>query len=91
MAKARFLGLKYDMQDITTYHILSNALKISDQPKYSQLITDRIAGQIEVKQATTKLIYEKQFNDGEAKEILVKLCKEYPVVCSAVMKFLGEE
>ena len=26
-----------------------------------------------------------------AKEILVKLCKEYPVVCSAVMKFLGEE
>lgn len=40
---------------------------------------------------TTKLIYEKQFNDGEAKEILVKLCKEYPVVCSAVMKFLGEE
>ena len=42
-------------------------------------------------EATTKLIYEKQFNDGEAKEILVKLCKEYPVVCSAVMKFLGEE
>lgn len=56
MAKARFLGLKYDMQDITTYHILSNALKISDQPKYSQLITDRIAGQIEVKQALDEIV-----------------------------------
>ena len=42
-------------------------------------------------EATTKLINEKQFGDGEAKEILVKLCKEYPVVCSAVMKLLGEE
>lgn len=42
-------------------------------------------------EATTKLINEKQFSDGEAKEILVKLCKEYPVVCSAVMKLLGEE
>lgn len=28
MAKARFLGLQYDMQDITTYHIISNALNI---------------------------------------------------------------
>ena len=28
MAKARFLELKYDMQDITTYHILSNAIKL---------------------------------------------------------------
>lgn len=42
-------------------------------------------------EATTKLINEKKFGDGEAKEILVKLCKEYPVVCSAVMKLLGEE
>lgn len=42
-------------------------------------------------EATTELINEKQFGDKEAKEILVKLCKEYPVVCSAVMKLLGEE
>lgn len=42
-------------------------------------------------EATAKLINEKQFSDGEAKEILVKLCKEYPVVCSAVIKLLGEE
>lgn len=42
-------------------------------------------------ETTTKLINEKQFDDGEAKAILVKLCKEYPVVCSAVMKLLGEE
>ena len=42
-------------------------------------------------EATTKLINEKQFGDGEAKEILVKLCREYPVVCEAVMRLLGEE
>ena len=42
-------------------------------------------------EATTKMINEKQFGDGEAKDILIKLCKEYPVVCDAVMKLLGEE
>lgn len=42
-------------------------------------------------EAATALINEKTFDDGEAKQILVKLCKEYPVVCSAVMKLLSEE
>ncbi|MDE7253102.1 MAG: hypothetical protein K2O32_09190 [Acetatifactor sp.] len=42
-------------------------------------------------EAATTMINEKEFDDGEAKEILVKLCKEYPVVCSAVMKLLSGE
>lgn len=42
-------------------------------------------------EAATAMINEKEFNEGEAKQILVKLCKEYPVVCSAVMKLLSEE
>ena len=42
-------------------------------------------------EAATVMINEKEFNEEEAKQILVKLCKEYPVVCSAVMKLLSEE
>ena len=42
-------------------------------------------------EAATAMITEKEFDDGEAKDILVKLCKEYPVVCSAVMKLLSGE
>jgi hypothetical protein len=42
-------------------------------------------------EATEALINEKEFSDGEAKQILVKLCKEYPVVCSAVVRLLSEE
>ena len=40
-------------------------------------------------EAATAMVNEKEFSDREAKEILIKLCKEYPVVCSAVMKLLG--
>ena len=42
-------------------------------------------------EAATTMINEKEFDDGEAKEILINLCKEYPVVCSAVMKLLSGE
>ena len=42
-------------------------------------------------EAATAMINEKRLNEDEAKKILVKLCKEYPVVCSAVMKLLSEE
>lgn len=56
MAKARFLGLKYDMQDITTYHILSNALKVSDKQKYESLIQERVELQSEVAEALKEIV-----------------------------------
>ena len=42
-------------------------------------------------EAATTLITQKQMTIDETKEILKKLCKEYPVVCSAVMRLLSEE
>ena len=65
------------MQDITTYHILSNALKISDQPKYSQLITDRIAGQIEVKQALDEIVAPMD-KSAQTKDIIQHLYPFHP-------------
>ena len=56
MAKARFLGLQYDMQDITTYHILSNALKIKDEAKYTALVEERIQLQSEVAEALKEIV-----------------------------------
>lgn len=56
MAKARFLGLQYDMQDITTYHILSNALKVKDTVKYDALIEERVTLQSEVAEALKKIV-----------------------------------
>lgn len=56
MAKARFLGLKYDMQDITTYHILSNALKIKDSNKYEVLVENRVKLQSEVAEALKEIV-----------------------------------
>lgn len=56
MAKARFLGLKYDMQDITTYHILSNALQIKDKSKYDALVEERIQLQSEVAEALRGIV-----------------------------------
>lgn len=56
MAKARFLGLKYDMQDITTYHILSNALKVKDTAKYDSLIEERVTLQSEVAEALKEIV-----------------------------------
>ena len=56
MAKARFLPLKYDMQDITTYHILSNALKILNRSKYDELVEERIELQSEVAEALREIV-----------------------------------
>ncbi len=56
MAKARFLGLKYDMQDITTYHILSNALKVFDAQKYDSLVQERVELQSEVAEALKEIV-----------------------------------
>ena len=56
MAKARFLGLQYDMQDVTTYHILSNALKIKDEAKYSALVEERVQLQSEVAEALKEIV-----------------------------------
>ncbi len=56
MAKARFLGLQYDMQDITTYHILSNALKVKDTAKYDALIEERVTLQSEVAEALKEIV-----------------------------------
>lgn len=56
MAKARFLGLKYDMQDITTYHILSNALKVKNHTKYESLVENRVRLQSEVAEALKEIV-----------------------------------
>lgn len=56
MAKARFLGLKYDMQDITTYHILSNALKIKDAENYDSLVEKRVVLHSEVAEALKEIV-----------------------------------
>ncbi len=56
MAKARFLGLQYDMQDITTYHILSNALKVKDTVKYDSLVEERVTLQSEVAEALKEIV-----------------------------------
>lgn len=77
MAKARFLGLKYDMQDITTYHILSNALKISDKAKYAQIVSERIKNQIEVKQALDEIVAPMD-KSAQTKEIIQKLYPFHP-------------
>lgn len=77
MAKARFLSLKYDMQDITTYHILSNALKISDTRKYSELITERVTGQIEVKQALDEIVAPMD-KSAQIKDIIQHLYPFHP-------------
>ena len=77
MAKARFLGLKYDMQDITTYHILSNALKISDAAKYSQIVEERVVGQIEVKQALDEIVAPMD-KSAQTKNIIQRLYPFHP-------------
>lgn len=77
MAKARFLCLKYDMQDITTYHILSNALKISDEKKYSEIINDRVTGHIEVKQALDEIVAPMD-KSAQTKQIIQRLYPFHP-------------
>ena len=56
MAKARFLGLQYDMQDITTYHILSNALKVKNIAEYESLVESRVKLQSEVAEALKEIV-----------------------------------
>lgn len=56
MAKARFLGLRYDMQDITTYHIISNALKVINKQKYDELVEERVVLQSEVAEALKEIV-----------------------------------
>ena len=77
MAKARFLGLKYDMQDITTYHILSNALKIKDKDTYEELIDSRIQLQSEVSEAL-KAIVEPMDKPAQTQEIIKHLYPFHP-------------
>lgn len=77
MAKARFLGLKYDMQDVTTYHILSNALKISDNAKYAEIVNDRIIGQIEVKQALDEIVAPMD-KSAQTKDVIQRLYPFHP-------------
>lgn len=77
MAKARFLGLKYDMQDVTTYHIISNALKISDTAMYAELINNRVAGQLEVKQALDEIVAPMD-KSAQTKDIIKHLYPFHP-------------
>lgn len=48
MAKSRFLELKYDMEPITTYHILSNAISVKNNEIDNRLITERITNNISI-------------------------------------------
>lgn len=77
MAKARFLGLKYDMQDITTYHILSNALKIKDELKYEALIEERIQLQSEVAEALREIVAPME-KSAETQRIIKRLYPFHP-------------
>ena len=52
-------------------------MKISDQPKYSQLITDRIAGQIEVKQALDEIVAPMD-KSAQTKDIIQHLYPFHP-------------
>lgn len=56
MAKARFLQLKYDMQPITTYHILSNAIKVKDSTKVEELKHARIDENISIGETLDRII-----------------------------------
>lgn len=77
MAKARFLGLKYDMQDITTYHILSNALKIKDKVKYDALVEERVQLQSEVAEALKEIV-EPMEKSAQTQAIIRRLYPFHP-------------
>lgn len=77
MAKARFLGLKYDMQDITTYHILSNALKIKDNVRYEALVEERIQLQSEVAEALKEIVAPME-KSAQTQAIIKKLYPLHP-------------
>lgn len=77
MAKARFLGLKYDMQDITTYHILSNALKIKDIAKYDALVEERVSLQSEVSEALREIVAPME-KSAQTQSVIKKLYPFHP-------------
>ena len=77
MAKARFLSLKYDMQDLTTYHILSNAIKVSNTQKYESLVEERIELQSEVSQAL-KDIVEPMEKSAQTYNVIKRLYPFHP-------------
>lgn len=77
MAKARFLELKYDMQDITTYHILSNAIKTKDDKKLKELVKERIDGNISI-QDTLDNITEQFDKPAETKKTIKELYPFHP-------------
>lgn len=77
MAKARFLSLKYDMQDITTYHILSNALKVKDAEKYESLVDERVRLQSEVAEALKEIVAPME-KSTQTQAIIQKLYPFHP-------------
>lgn len=77
MAKARFLGLQYDMQDITTYHIISNALKVKDKAKYDELVEERVQLQTEVA-AALKDIVAPMDKSAQTQSIIQRLYPFHP-------------
>lgn len=77
MAKARFLGLKYDMQDITTYHILSNALKVTNKQEYDVLMQERVELQSEVAEALKEIVAPME-KSAQTQNIIKKLYPFHP-------------
>lgn len=77
MAKARFLGLKYDMQDITTYHILSNALKVKNNSEYESLVENRVRLQSEVAEALKEIVAPME-KSAQTQAIIQKLYPFHP-------------
>ena len=77
MAKARFLGLKYDMQDITTYHILSNALKVKNKVEYEVLVENRVRLQSEVAEALKEIVAPME-RSAQIQAIIQKLYPFHP-------------
>lgn len=76
-AAARFLELSYDMHEITTYHILSNALKIKDTNVYEDLIKNRISSNIRIT-STLDRITEYVNNSTEVKKTISRLYPLHP-------------
>ncbi len=77
MAKSRFLQLKYDMQDITTYHILSNAIKVADKTEHRSLIQKHIDENISIGE-TLDRITEQFDKPAETKDIIKLLYPFHP-------------
>lgn len=77
MAKARFLGLKYDMLDITTYHILSNALKVTNEQEYNSLVQERVELQSEVAEALKEIVAPME-KSAQTQSIIKRLYPFHP-------------